>query len=82
MAQNIGGARMPTPAARWGRASLRAPATQARNVGPGKNSPFPSLIGESDGSDGVLDPLRKGKSISSPFYLIICSPFIHSPLSF
>lgn len=49
MAQNIGGARMTTQAARQGKASLRAPATQAREKGLGKNSPFPRLRGESDG---------------------------------
>ena len=49
MAQNIGGTGMPTPAARWDKPSLRAPAAQARNGDLGKNPFFPRLSGESDG---------------------------------
>lgn len=49
MAQNTDGARMPTQAARQGQPSPRAPATQAREKGLGKNLSFSRLRGESDG---------------------------------
>lgn len=81
MAQNIGGARMPTQAARQGKASPMAPATQAREKGLGKNPFFPRLRGESDGYRlGHVNFWYRTGQIYSSFYSIICPLFIHSPI--
>lgn len=81
MAQNIGVARMPTQVARRGKASPRAPATQTRGKGLGKNSSFPRLRGESDGCRlGHVNFLDRTGVFIHPFIQSFVPLFIHSPI--